>query len=408
MPASVPNPASQAKLRVLLLLPSLHGGGAERVAMHIMKHVDRSRFDVRMGLLTKTGPYVAELDESLVDVAVGERFLDFDQGNAQIYQFARLATGTLLAPANVVAMLRRFRPHVVLSFRKGMSLITLAAVTLYGRSRVRWLAREGNNTLAVIDDEVRSPLARRSVRQLTALCYRAADRLLTICHEMAHDLQTQLQLDPARVRTIYNAVDLAEVERRASEPAALSVEGPYLIGVGRLERQKGFDVLLHAFAGSRLRQTHRLVVIGEGSQEAALRELASELGIADRLLLPGWQDNPWALLRAADLFVLPSRWEGFGNVVIEAMASGAAVVVSDCSYGPKEIVRDGRDGLVVKTDDPVSTRAAIERLLDDAALRERFVAAGRARAREFDVPQIVGQYEALFVEAAAELGSSLG
>jgi glycosyltransferase involved in cell wall biosynthesis len=393
----------EPKLRVLLLLPSLHGGGAERVAMHLMKHADRARFDVRMGLLRKTGPYVAELDDARVDVAVGQRFLDFDQGNAQVYEFASLAMGTLLAPGNVVAMLRRFRPHVVLSFRKGMSLVTLAAVTIYGRSRVRWIAREGNNTLAVIDDEVSSALARSSVRQLTALCYRAADRLLTICHEMADDLQGPLQLDPAKLRTIHNAVDIAEVERRAAQPAALAIEGPYLIAVGRLERQKGFDVLLRAFAAGRLRDTHRVLLIGEGSQESALRALASELGIAERVRFAGWQDNPWALMRRAALFVLPSRWEGFGNVVIEAMASGVPVVVSDCSYGPKEIVRSGREGLVVKTDDVPALREAMERVLHDAPLRERLVAAARERAREFDVPNIVAQYQALFLEAAADL-----
>jgi glycosyltransferase involved in cell wall biosynthesis len=399
----MPDAEPRSKVRVLLLLPSLHGGGAERVAMHIMKHADRERFDVRMGLLQKTGPYVAELDESLVDVALGARFLDFDQGNAQVYRFASLATGALLAPGNVLAMLQRFRPHVVLSFRKGMSIITLAAVTLYGRSRVRWIAREGNNTLAVIDDEVQSPLARRSVRLITALCYRSADRLLTLCHEMADDLQRQLQLDPARVRTIHNAVDISEVQRRAVEPTTLELVGPYVIGVGRLERQKGFDVLLRAFAQSRLRDTHRLVLIGEGSHGGALEALARELGVQQRLVLPGWQDNPWSLMRRADLFVLPSRWEGFGNVVIEAMASGVPVIVSDCSYGPKEIVRDGQDGLVVPTEDVAATCVAIERVSQDAALRERLVTSASERAREFDVPRIVARYQALFLEVACEL-----
>ncbi|HEX4352976.1 MAG TPA: glycosyltransferase, partial [Polyangiales bacterium] len=322
-----------SRVRVLLLLPSLHGGGAERVAMHLMKHVDRTRFDVRMGLLRKTGPYVSELDDALVDVAIGERFLDFDQGNAQVYQLASLATGALLAPGNVLAMLHRFRPHVVLSFRKGMSIITLAAVTMYGRSRTRWIAREGNNTLAVIEDEVQSPLARWSVRELTARCYRAADRLLTICHEMSDDLHTQLRLDRAHLRTIYNAVDVAEVERRAAESMPLAIDGPFVVGVGRLERQKGFDVLLRAFAASAARTTHRLVLIGEGSEDDALRTLAKQLGIEARLILAGWLDNPWAAMRRADVFVLPSRWEGFGNVVIEAMASGVPVLVSDCSYG---------------------------------------------------------------------------
>ena len=395
---------SPERLRVMLLLPSLHGGGAERVAMHLMKHVDRSRFDVRMGLLRKSGPYVAELDESLVDVAqIGRRFLDFDQGNANVYRPASLLPAIVLTPANVVAMLRRFKPHVVLSFRKGMSLIALGAVSIYGRSRVRFIAREGNNTLAVIDDEVKSELARSLVRQITAYCYRSADRLLTICHEMARDLEGQLGLDPAHVRTIYNAVDIREVAARAAEPAPEAPVDPYLIGVGRLDRQKGFDVLLRAFARLPERATHRLLLLGEGPELESLQRLAAELGIAERVLLPGWSKNPWALMRRAALFALPSRWEGFGNVVIEAMASGTPVVVSDCSYGPKEIVRHGRDGLIVPTDDDAALASALRQILADPQLRERFIAAGAERARDFDVNQIVKSYERLFAEVATEI-----
>ncbi len=396
-----------SRLRVLLLLPSLHGGGAERVAVHLMQHMDPARFDVRMGLLRKSGPYLPLVDPSRIDAPTfGARFLDFDQGNDKSYQLANLAPAAVLTPAHVVAMLRRFRPHVVMSFRKGMSVIALAAVTLYGRSRVRFIAREGNNTFAVINDELQSELARTAVRKLTALCYGSADRLLTICHEMARDLERDLGLDPAHVSTIYNAVDIAEVERRAAEPMALQVDAPYIVAVGRLDRQKGFDVLLRAFAASAYRSTHELMILGTGREEAALRSLATELGIADRLRLPGWHDNPWSVMRRAQLFVLPSRWEGFGNVVIEAMASRVPVIVSDCSYGPKEIVRHGQDGWVVATDDVTGTRDAIDHLLGDAALRERLIRAGAERAREFDVPVVVRRYEALFSEVAAELSAS--
>jgi hypothetical protein len=171
------------RIRVLLLLPSLHGGGAERIAMLLMKHVDPSRFDLRMGLLRKTGPYVADLDESRLDVArLGTRFMDFDQGNEKVYRPASLLPAIALTPTNVVLMLRRFRPDVVLSFRKGMSIITLGAILIYGRSKLRWIAREGNNTIAVIEDELASQAARRIVQEFTARVYGAADRLLTICH----------------------------------------------------------------------------------------------------------------------------------------------------------------------------------------------------------------------------------
>ncbi|HEX2679202.1 MAG TPA: glycosyltransferase, partial [Polyangiales bacterium] len=374
--------------------------------LHLMKHVDRSRFDLRMGLLNRSGPYVPQIDPAhVMGPRIGERFMDFERGNREAYQLTSLAPAVVLTPANVVAMLRDFEPHVVVSFRKGMSVIALAAVTLYGRSRLRFIAREGNNTLAVIADELASPLARRAVQELTARVYRAADRFLTISYEMADELKTQLALDPSRVRTIHNAVDLDEVERRAAQPSDFDAGGPYVIAVGRLERQKGFDVLLRAFAASAHRRSHRLMLLGEGAHEQALRDLAGELGVADRLLLPGWRDNPWALMRRADLFVLPSRWEGFGNVVIEAMASRVPVVVSDCSYGPKEIVRHSQDGLVVPVEDVAATTSAIDTLLGDRALAARYVQSAAERARDFGVPVIVKRYEALFLEAARELNA---
>lgn len=395
---------SNARVRVLLLLPSLHGGGAERVAMMLMQHVDPTRFDLRLGLLHKSGPYLSRLPAERVDWArLGERFMDFERGNSRVYEAASLVPGIALTPVNVLAMLRRHEPHVVLSFRKGMNVVARGALALYGRSRTRWIAREGNNTLAVIDDELQSPRARRLVRAITGHCYRSADRLLTICQEMAGELTRDLALDPARVRTIHNAVDLAEVERLAEEPPTFPVEGPYVVGVGRLERQKGFDVLLRAFARSETCAGHRLVLVGEGSQAAALQGLAGELGIANRLSLAGWQDNPFSLMRRADLFVLPSRWEGFGNVVVEAMACRVPVVVSDCSYGPKEIVGDPARGLVVPRDDVAATRDALDRLLADPALRARLVERAAERARDFDVALIARAYEALFIELAQQL-----
>jgi glycosyltransferase involved in cell wall biosynthesis len=398
---------SSQRIRVLLLLPSLHGGGAERVAVHLFQHVDPERFELRMGLLDESGPYLAQLDPARVDVAqLGKRFMQFDRGNAEQYEPGSLAPAIVLTPANVVAMLRRFRPDVVLSFRKGMNVIALGALLLYGRHRLRWIAREGNNTLAVIQDELSSELARRVVRELTARVYRSADRLLTICHAMERELIRDLALDPARVRTIHNAVDLREVTAKAAEPvpAELALSAPYLLAVGRLERQKGLDVLLHAFAGSDQRHACKILLVGRGSCERALRDLAAELGIADRVIFAGWRDNPWALMSRARAFVLPSRWEGFGNVVVEAMASGVPVIVSDCSYGPNEIVRDGVDGLVAPVDDVEATRRAIERVLLEPGLASQLTAAGRERAREFDLPVIVRRYEALFLELARELG----
>src|SRR5205085_2564920 len=150
---------------------------------------------------------------------------------------------------------------------------------------------------------------------------------------------------------------------------------------------------LRAFAESVHRATHRVLLVGRGSHEQQLQALATELGIADRVTFAGWQDNPWSLMQRASLFVLPSRWEGFGNVVIEAMACGVPVAVSDCSYGPKEIVQNGVNGLVFSVDDATATTRAIDRVLGNPELASRLAAAGKERARDFDVPVIVRRYE---------------
>jgi glycosyltransferase involved in cell wall biosynthesis len=392
------------RIRVLLMLPSLHGGGAERMAVHVMNHADPAEFDVRMGLLRRAGPYLAEVDPARVDSSpFGARLLDFDGINKEINNPLRLLPGVALAPANALALLRRVRPHVVMSFLKGTSLITQAAVTMYGRDRVRWIAREGNNTLAVLRSELDNPVALASVRRLMAFCYGSADRLLTISDDMARDLVRDLGLRADRVRTIHNCVDIAQVERRAAETPPVPVAEPFLVFVGRLHPQKGVDILLRAYAQGRARERYRLVLVGDGTQRDALRALAQELGIDDRVTWTGFAENPWAYMARARAFVLPSLWEGFGNVVIEAMACGAPVVVTDCDFGPREAVRHGEDGLVVRAGDVSAFSAAIDHVAMSDALRDTFARAGRARARHFDLPVVVKRYQDLFRELAATL-----
>lgn len=392
------------RIRVLLLLPSLHGGGAERMAVHLMRHADPTQFDVRMGLLRRAGPYLSELDPARVDASpFGQRFLDYDGINAEIYNPLRLLPGVALAPANALALVRRFRPHVVMSFLKGMSLITQAAVTMYGRHRVRWIAREGNNTLAVLRSELGNPVALASVKRLMAFCYGSADRLLTISEDMARDLIRDLGLRPERVRTIYNCVDIASVHKRAAEEPALPVRGPFLVYVGRLHPQKGVDILLRAYASSRAREQYRLVLVGDGAQRAELTALAERLGVADHVTFTGFVENPWSYMTRARAFLLPSLWEGFGNVVVEAMACGAPVVVTDCDFGPREIVRHGESGLVVKAGDAAALSAAIDHVALADSLRDGFARAGQLRARDFDLPVVVKRYGDLFREVAATL-----
>lgn len=168
-----------------------------------------------------------------------------------------------------------------------------------------------------------------------------------------------------------------------------------IVAMGRLTPQKGFDVLIEALA--RLPGRHagaRLRILGEGEARAALTERARVLGAAARVEMQGVIDNPAPYLRAARIFVLPSRYEGFPNALCEAMALGLPVIASDCPSGPREIVRDGTDGLLVPPDDPDALAAALTRLLDDPELRAALGARATDIANRFSADAVFTAWRA--------------
>lgn len=173
-----------------------------------------------------------------------------------------------------------------------------------------------------------------------------------------------------------------------------------MLAVGRLEYQKGFDLLLRAFAASGVATSHDLVVLGQGSLRSELAALAAALGIADRVHWRGFQANPFAWMAMSKLFVLSSRWEGFGNVVAEAMAAGAPVLATDCDYGPGEIVAHGVSGWLVAPDSAEALAEGLRTMLGDDGLRRQLAERGSVEVERFALNPIVARYAALLGEVA--------
>ena len=396
------------RVRVMLLLSSLQGGGAERVAVHLLNRCDPDLVDVRMGLLRKAGPFLDDADESRIDVSkIGQDFLTFEGHNSNFYRPDKLLGAAVLAPANVSSMIKAHRPHVVMSFLKGMSVLTYFVLKGMGQNRPVWIAREGNNTDAVIEDELPGAASRNLIKSLTRRVYRGADCFLANSHEMARGLHDRLDLDWNKVRVIHNPIDLAKIQRLARERLPVAQERPFLITAGRLEYQKGHDVLLKAFADSRAAQSHDLVILGSGSLESELKAQAAALGVGGRVKFHGFSANPWAWFSKAALFVLPSRWEGFPSVVAEALACAAPALVTACDFGPREVVENGMSGWVVPPDDAAAFGAGMDTLLETPALTERFRIQGPMRAANFDIARMIEAYTDLFLEQAGSANNAV-
>lgn len=353
---------SGARPEVALLLPSLGGGGAERVVLDLAgAFAERG---VRTELVLATARREAT-GWSRCEVASGVTVVEL---NAR-----RMATAI---PA-LIGYLRRRRPVVLLSTLEHAN--AAAALAVRAAPGVRWVLREANT----VEQEVTSDgLRGRALRWAMRHGYRGAAVAVAVSSGVARSLVDDLGVRPERVRVIENPAITPRLQASASAPCEhpwfAPDAPPVVVAMGRLAAQKRFDTLIRAFARARRRTPCRLVVMGEGPERTRLEALADELGVASDVELSGWIREPFGRLARAGAFVLSSAWEGMPNVLIQARALGLPVVATDCPSGPAEILDGGLEGRLVAVGDVSAMADAIVAALatpnrpPSAAWRSRF------------------------------------
>ncbi|MBI9017575.1 MAG: glycosyltransferase [Phycisphaerae bacterium] len=235
-------------------------------------------------------------------------------------------------------------------------------------------------------------LAERLTCRLSAKTVCVSDSVREFTHKKSH-------VPAKRLVTIYNGIDIDRFARARAidlRDLGLSPQKKTLIFTGRLHHVKGVDILIEAFARICLRHDLQLIIAGDGSQRRALEELVEDYDLGRRIVFIGMRADVPALLKAADLFVLPSYWEGFGLSAVEAMAAEIPVIASD-TFGLIDIIEDEKTGLLVAPGEPDLLAAAIETLIENPVKTRKMVSAAMANIKQkFTLDRMVQQYINLY------------
>lgn len=363
---------------ITFFLPTSGGGGAEGVITTVAGELSARGYTIDLLLGESSGE---ETDESLNGVNV----FGFDE--------PRLFNS--IQP--LCTYLRNNKPKVIVSTIYASNII-VALSHFLTRSDSRLVLRIANTPSVYHSSS--SPKDITS-RHLLPLSYQRADEIIAISRGVKQDLVKSFSVPESKISVVYNPIDLKRVDQLSTvdpdHPWFTVGDGEFetIVGMGRLTPQKDFETLLRAFERVHDRRSNtRLVVFGEGERRPALTSLANHLGIEEAVSLPGYVKNPYRYLSNADLFVLSSAWEGFGNVLLEALACECPIVSTDCPNGPREILADGKYGRLV----PVGGVDAMKTAIIESLKEPNSPGELRDRASEFDVEDIVDQYETVLTK----------
>ena len=364
----------EQKYKILMFIPTLGGGGAERVVVNLLKGLDKKKFIISL--------VVANIKN--------EAFLDQVPSEVKLVNLDKNSTKFSIIP--LAQVIKKSSPDLIISHMSHANIAVWFALKL---STIPTKIIMTEHSIASKNNKIG-----KTTRFLMKRIYWRADKIVAVSKGVASDLTSLLKLDRQKVETIYNPIVYPEIYSYSKENIdnhlLINKAVLYIISVGSFKEAKDYPTLLRAFRLVRERIDARLLILGEGPLKMELTRLAQDLGIVDSVEFLGFQQNPYKYMRNADLFVLSSAWEGFGNAIVEAMACGCPVVSTDCMSGPREILGDGEFGLLTPVGNADALAQSMLRILTQPDLAEKLVVLGQRRALDFSVDKIARDYEALF------------
>lgn len=354
-------------MKIVMVLPDLDAGGAQRTFANLASQFLDLGVDIHLIVLKGSGPAADWIKD-------GVRLTNLHAGR------------TRNAVPSLAKVLRKESPALIFSTMIDANIVTWIA-SWFMRPRPKLVLRETNSQRARADLGMMQ-------RVLIGYAYRSADLVVSLSKGVASELIVDCRLPAGKVITIGNPVDVKRWQTGDRRDG--KTQHPRIVAAGRLTRQKNFPLLLNAIA--KMQTSADLVILGEGADLSDLQALARRLGISERVEFAGLVKDPLPWFSSADIFALSSEWEGFGHVIVEAMSAGLPVVATDCPHGPRDIIANGENGLLVPNNDPQELALALDRLVDDEALRRRLTESGLQTSQRYDSSRIAKKYLEAFGE----------
>lgn len=357
-------------MKVCIVTPSFNGGGAERIAINLANYYVDMGCDVSMVAFKATGPYVNLVSQKvkIIDLKSRARYVFF----------------------KLLSTLKEHQPELVLSvIRDANIFIGLSSYFI----KTKMIYREASTMDAVMA----MPILKKGLYLfLMRQAYKRADKIIANSNDTKKDLLENDISCAEKIKVIGNPVLAPNFESLIDKRLSHRWLGNYkyktILNVGRLHKTKNQSLLINVFSLVYERiPCSRLVILGEGEEENNLKALISELGLADVVEIVNFQKNPYPYYKSADVFVLTSDWEGFGNVIVEAMASETPVISTNCPGGPKMILNNGEFGTLVESNNTEKLAEAIINELNTPSSFEK-IAKSKQRAMQYSLDQVAERY----------------
>lgn len=352
--------------------------------MHLARligHLDAQTFKITLFLSRSNGQY-----EWLIPKHVHVVYLS----NGKI---KKGILGLLQTISPLAAEIKKLSPHIFFSIMDHANVVSYFA---HRRAKSKSRLAFGIQTPILQGLKFQWNPFNKLISLLIPKIYPRADLIVALSKGVRQDL-ISLERRLGMNTIVINNIGIDPQQNPKTEPILKNPEKTVLMVCGRLIRLKGFDLVIQAMALVQEKYDCELWILGEGPEEENLRDLADRLTILDDVKFMGFKDSPMDFMKAADIFILSSYYEGFGNVIVEAMAAGTPVIATDCPYGPGEIISDGVDGIIVPVGDHKSMAKAIAQLIENRSLRNELSANGLKRSGHFTGEVISSHYKDAFV-----------